>query len=159
MKSKWEAYLSGQYVPDSEDSCSDWGSPPEVDFPFSAEFSETAEDSLGFSEIESLCGDGRCLVSPRAPIYRRPHNPVRKSVSDIITPESPILNDSTDYPLCQLLCEESWDEVVAWNATVGPCVASQLVGYTPVQMNMLKNLLPALFRPIVVSRFVESTQT
>ncbi|XP_057791741.1 uncharacterized protein LOC131008729 [Salvia miltiorrhiza] len=66
MSNPWEGFLSGTYVPDTEEDFSTWGEPPAVYFPFSTTFSEDEEKSDVVEEFDAVCESAGALAPEKS---------------------------------------------------------------------------------------------
>ncbi|XP_057795943.1 uncharacterized protein LOC131012057 [Salvia miltiorrhiza] len=137
MNNPWEGYLSGTYIPDTEEDFSNWGSPPKVYFPFSATFSEEEGESDMVEEIEAVCSPVKTLALPKSrwSLFRRPAPLKYYQMLSSLTVETLI-----SYPDdVSLVCEENWDDVVRY---CGPEAPVRKPAYSPAMLVFLNGLLP-----------------
>ncbi|XP_057801481.1 uncharacterized protein LOC131016772 [Salvia miltiorrhiza] len=157
MSNLWEAYLSGAYIPDTEDEdYTLWGVPPAVDCHFSASFSEIEEESEVVEEAEAGRESPGALApaKPRWSLFRRPM-PLNPSISVINPSFEP---ENSDFDDGSLFCEENWDEVVRY---CGPEAPVRKFTHSPAMLAFMNGLLyfPEYWRSIGESPSADKRRT
>ncbi|XP_057768931.1 uncharacterized protein LOC130988960 [Salvia miltiorrhiza] len=140
MSNPWEGFLSGTYVPDTEEDFSTWGEPSAVYFPFSATFSEDEEESDAVEEFEAVCESPRALApeKSRFSLFRRLMHLNRTKCKIVPTVENKIAN----FHCYSLLYEEKWDDVVRYNGPESPASKlSRMLEESPKLLKFMQILL------------------